>query len=179
MPVNGASGDTARELESRARRTAQNVAANKRMSQLSSRVNARAAEQTLPLKTTWNRQVDPDARLILWKLKHVAFVHSHDAPGGHVGLTIRAGDCNPRFEQRLELRALQQNLEHRHVRRIVEQSVRPLRGVLIHRAARRHAKPPPANSPAVLQRRAETRLQNFENFVAHDSGLKCGVPNAS
>src|SRR5207302_3437017 len=105
MPVNGASGNTAWELETRARRPAQKVAANKRTSQLSSRVNARAAEQTFPLKTTRNRQVDPDARVILWKLKHVAFVHSHDAPGGHVGLSLRAGDRDPRFEQRLELRA--------------------------------------------------------------------------
>src|SRR5438094_3233523 len=134
MPVNGASGDTARELESRARRPAQNVTSNKRVSQLSSRANARAAEQTLPLKTTWNRQVDPDARVILWKLKHVAFVHSHDAPGGHVGLSVRAGDRNPCFEQRLELRALQHNLDHRIVRRIVEQAVPPLPRVLIHRA---------------------------------------------
>ena len=174
MPIHDAPGDATGQLETRARCAAKHIAANKGSAQLPSRVNTCAAEHARPVETALNGQVDPDPGAGCRKLQQVAAAHSHGAPARHIGAACpREGD--PCLLQRLQATTLEEKFHNRSVGQIIEQPVRPLRSVLVHRAARRHAEAPPANAPAVLERCTQSRLENLKHFKVHFTPFSPGA----
>jgi hypothetical protein len=70
--------------------------------------------------------------------------------------TFPSGSChgNPRIAKKAQSRSRTKDFEHGRAERIFQQSIRPLCGVIVHRAAHRNAIARPPGAPVVLDRHA-------------------------
>src|SRR5690606_4871057 len=81
----------------------------------------------------------------------------------------------PRGAQYFELRALEQEFEHRRAGRILQELVRPAGRVVIHHPAERHAEPREARTTQILNGRSQTGAKHFEHFNAHNGPASTGT----
>jgi hypothetical protein len=133
-------------------------------------INAGAAKPAFSLKTPGDGQVDPNAGRIPREMNNVLTLHMNGAPHRDVWARICARDGYPSGIQDAQPNALQREFKHRRIVGIIQKAVGPRSGVIIHRATRWHAEAPPAMPAPVLDREAESRVENFENGFAHEQG---------